>query len=190
MKTALILHGTLGSPHTNWFRWLKAQLEQQDLEVWLPALPHADQPSLHEWADYVREHCPFEINDETLIVGHSSGAILSLILAQQNPLPVGAVVAVSVFHDNSLEWEPNNQLFDVEFDWPAIRANVGELWFIHSDTDPYIPLDQARYVADHCQAELIMIPDQGHFNLEHGQHYKEFPRLMDILNDKILKIDQ
>jgi predicted alpha/beta hydrolase family esterase len=181
LKTALILHGTLGSPKGNWFAWLKAQLEAKGLQVWLPQLPHAEQPSLHEWSDFVHANCPFAINEETLIVGHSSGAILSLILAQQNDTPIGGVVAVSAFHDNSLQWEPNNHLFDVAFDWPAIQKNAHKLLFIHSDNDPYVPLGQAKYAADNCKAEIVVIPGQGHFNLEQSANYRTFPKLMEIL---------
>ncbi len=53
MKTAIILHGTLGSPGINWFVWLKDQLEKQDITVWLPQLPNAEKPSLRTWADFV-----------------------------------------------------------------------------------------------------------------------------------------
>jgi predicted alpha/beta hydrolase family esterase len=183
-KNAIILHGTFGSPNGNWFQWLKSELEAKDIRVWLPTLPNAEWPSLKEWATYVRSNCPFDLNEDTLIVGHSSGAILALILAQQNPKPIGAIVAVSVFHDNSLQWEPNNKLFDVEFDWPKIHQNTKQLLFIHSDDDPYVPLDQAKYVADNCQAELMVIPGQGHFNLEKSAGYKQFPQLLDILSQK------
>jgi predicted alpha/beta hydrolase family esterase len=138
-KNAIILHGTLGSSEGNWFQWLKTEIAKKGLEVWLPTLPHAEQPSLREWSEYVQQNCPFPINSDTLVIGHSSGAILSLILAQQNELPIGAVVAVSVFHDNSLRWEPNNRLFDVNFDWRAISQNTKQLLFVHSDDDPYVP---------------------------------------------------
>lgn len=184
MKNVLILHGTLGSPDGNWLKWLKAELEAKGMQVWLPALPHAEQPSLNEWVEYVHANCPFELNQDTLIVGHSSGAILSLILAQQNQQPIGAIVAVSVFHDNSLQWEPNNKLFDVDFDWSKVRQNTSQLLFVHSDDDPYVPLDQAKYVADNCQAELVVLPGQGHFNLEKSADYKQFPKLLEILEGK------
>jgi predicted alpha/beta hydrolase family esterase len=183
VKNAIILHGTLGSPEGNWFQWLKRQLEEKGLQVWLPQLPHAKQPSLREWSNFIHDKCPFTIDEQTLVVGHSSGAILSLILAQQNNTPVGGVVAVSAFPDNSLNWEPNNRLFDVGFDWSAIKAKSGKLLFVHSDTDPYVPLDQAKYVADHCEAELIIIPGQGHFNLEQSPDYRTFPKLLEILEE-------
>lgn len=187
MKNAIILHGTLGSPEGNWFQWLKRELEVKGYQVWLPSLPRAEQPSLMEWVDYVHQRCPFPIDENTHIVGHSSGAVLALILAQQNSASaVGGVVAVSVFHDNSLQWEPNSQLFDIAFDWPAIQKNAKRLLLIHSDNDPYVPLEQAQYVADNCQAELLIIPGQGHFNLEQSPDYVTFPKLIEILEEKAL----
>lgn len=183
-KTAIILHGTLGSPHGNWFQWLRAQLEQAGITVWLPQLPHPEQPSLQEWGAYVRHECPFPITDATIIIGHSSGAILALILAQHNPQPVGSVVAVSVFHDNSLEWEPNNRLFDVEFDWNAIGRNAQKLLFVHSDDDPYVPLPQAQFVAKQTGGEMAVIPGEGHFNLEKSPDYETFPKLLELLKEK------
>ncbi len=114
-------------------------------------------------------------------MGHSSGAILSLILARENQKPIGKIIAVSVFHNNSLEWEPNAELFDVPFDWDAIRRSCQELLFIHSDDDPYVPLDQAQYVADKCRARLVLLSGQGHFNLEQSKQYREFPKLLELL---------
>jgi len=185
MKTAIILHGTLGSPDGNWLQWLKNELEARDYTVWLPQLPHADQPSLKEWSAFVKQHCPFPIDEQTIIVGHSSGAILALVLAQASAETIGAIVDVSVFHDNSLQWEPNNRLFDVQFDWEAIRKGVRKLLFIHSDNDPYVPLEQAQYVANNCAAELLLIPGQGHFNLEQSDEYKRFPKLLEILEERV-----
>lgn len=40
------------SPEGNWFQWLKKELEK-GMEVWLPQLPHAEQPSLREWTRYL-----------------------------------------------------------------------------------------------------------------------------------------
>lgn len=184
MKTVIILHGTLGSPDSNWFQWLKKELERKGLTVWLPQLPHAEQPSLKDWQQFVKGQCPFPINEETLIVGHSSGAILALVLAENNRAKIGAIVDVSVFHDNSLQWQPNDQLFDVPLDWTAIRNGVNELLFIHSDNDPYVPLNQAQHVATVTDSEIIVIPGEGHFNLEKSDDYKQFPKLLDILNER------
>ena len=187
MKKAIILHGTQGSPEGNWFRWLEAKLRDKDMEVWLPQLPHAEQPSLLEWLSFVQENCPFEIDEETAIIGHSSGSILSLISAQESHRKIGGVICVSVFHNNSLGWEANARLFDVEFKWMKIRTNVKkQIVCIHSDDDPYVPLDQAQYVANRIGAEMIIIPNQGHFNLEKSPTYVNFSGLLDIAETRKL----
>jgi predicted alpha/beta hydrolase family esterase len=186
MKTAIIFHGTLGSPQSNWFQWLKSELEKRGLTAWMPQLPHAEQPSLKNWQQFVNEECPFSINEETLIVGHSSGAILALVLAENNTEKIGAVVGVSVFYDNSLQWEPNDKLFDVQFDWATIRQGTNELLFIHSDNDPYVPLDQAKFIATHTSSEIIVISGEGHFNIEHSDDYRQFPKLVEILEERKL----
>lgn len=186
MKTAIILHGTLGSPDGNWFKWLKKELEEKGFKVWLPQLPQAERPSLRKWQRFIKEQCPFPINEETLIVGHSSGAILALVLAENNMEKIGAIVDVSVFYDNSLQWQPNDQLFDVQFDWAAIQDGVSELLFIHSDNDPYVPLNQAQFVATNTNGEIMVIPGEGHFNLERSEDYKQFPKLLEILEERKL----
>ena len=182
MKKAIIFHGTGGSPESNWFRWLEHELKARGSEVWLPQLPDADHPSLAAWAAYVRRFCPFVIDEETLIVGHSSGAILALTAAGQNAGPVGGVVCVSVFGDNDfLKWSALDRFFDLPFNFAVIKINALKLVFLHSDNDPYVPLEQARSIAGQCGASVTLLPGQGHFNLEMGRHFEQFPELVGIL---------
>lgn len=181
MKSAIILHGTQGAPDNNWFKWLEVELQSRGLEVWLPQLPRPELPSLRLSTDLILDNCPFPIDADTLMVGHSSGAIVALTVAQENKGSVGAIVGVSVFHDNSLGWAPNNELFDMAFDWPAIRRNAKRILFVHSDNDPYVPLEKAKYVADNCQAELVVMKGEGHFNLEKSGEYKVFPKLVELM---------
>jgi uncharacterized protein len=183
VKRAIILHGTLGSPEGNWFRWLEQQLTETGLEVWLPQLPNADQPSLRKWLDYISENCPFALDADTLVVGHSSGAICATMLLQERS-DIGGVVGVSVFCDNSLNWSPNAQLFDVNFDWEALRTVSDKLLYIHSNDDPYVPLQKAVYVATRTGAELLVWPEQGHFNLEKSAAYKEFSVLLQEIKER------
>ena len=186
MKNAIILHGTQGSPDGNWFRWLESELVKQGMQVWLPCLPGTEKPSLAVWRDFVLANCPFGIDEDTLVVGHSSGAILALILTQSSDNKIGKVVGVSVFHDNSLGWDANDRLFDVKFDWTKIKQGAKEITLIHSDNDLYVPLEQAKFVAENIGAKFVMIPGQGHFNLEQSANYKEFPYLLALLNGDMI----
>lgn len=198
MKNAIILHGTQGSPDGNWFRWLEAEFRRRGFEVWLPQLPHAQLPSLREWIDFVRSDCPFGIDGDTLIVGHSSGAILALLIASESQEKPGLVVAVSPFVPTSTayvatSWENNARLFDIDVEKllrPLSADNHDDeesnVIVVHSDDDPYIPLSVAEYIATVCSGELVVMPGQGHFNLEKGPEYTAFPELMCIVDERML----
>ena len=73
MKNALILHGTGGDSKENWFQWLKKELESKGYKVWVPDLPGADKPNIRNYNQYLLDNWSFD--DETVMVGHSSGAV-------------------------------------------------------------------------------------------------------------------
>lgn len=186
MTKAVILHGTGGSPDDNWFRWLENELQAKGLTVWLPQLPHAEQPSLKEEIEFVTANTPFAFDEETVIIGHSSGASLALALVSTAQAPIGALMVVSPFVPTdepyaATTWEANAKLFDTPIDLSAIRRKALQRLVVHSDDDPYIPLSVASSIADASHAEFVMIPGQGHFNLEHSDTYKTFPLLLSLL---------
>lgn len=188
LKKVVILHGTAGSPDGNWFRWLETELQAKGLTVWLPKLPHAEQPSLQEELTFVKSKAPFKLDEETLIVGHSSGAILALVLAGEVQR-LGAVVAVAPFVPTTTPyaatiWEPNARLFDVNIDWRSVKNTKASRLIIHSDNDPYIPADVSEYIATLSNAKRIIISGQGHFNLEASKEYKKFPKLLGLLMEE------
>lgn len=184
MKTAILFHGTNGSSNSGWLQWLKRELESQGYKVWVPDLPNADNPSLKEWAEHVNTHTPLPIDKETVLVGHSAGAVLALIVAQL--YPVKQTISVGVFKDLSflhekLDWHANDRFFDIDFDFEAIKRNASSKLFIHSDNDPYCPLEQAEYLANQVDGELVVLKGQGHFNTESDPKYKAFPELLNLI---------
>ena len=51
---------------------------------------------------------------------------------------------------------------------------------------PALPNPQLPSLADSCQAELVLLPDQGHFNLEQSPDYTTFPPLLTLLEHRAL----
>lgn len=185
MKNALILHGTLGSPEVNWFLWLKEELEKKNYKVWLPKLPGSDVPNLNKYNEFIFSNKDWDFNSESIIVGHSSGAVAILALLDElsEDVIVDKCILVSYVEKDSIggNWEPNKELFDYDFDFDKIKTKSKEFVVIHSDNDPYSPDSGAKNLADKLGGKLIIKEGQGHFNLEVGQQYKEFPLLLDFL---------
>lgn len=183
MKNVLILHGTGNNSQGNWFPWLKKELERRGYKVWVPDLPDADYPNTKKYLKHIFSNWQFD--EDSIVVGHSSGAVAILGFLQNLPenVVIKKAILVSAFKDN-LDWDALNGLFEEPFNWEKIKAHVKKIVLYHSDNDPYVPLSHAQYLKEELDAELIIKKGQGHFNLEVGPQYKQFPKLLEkILED-------
>jgi len=182
MAKYLILHGTDATPHDNWFMWLKGVLVGKGHQVWLPQLPNAATPNQKVYTEFLLSNPKFTFDDQTVIIGHSSGAVEALYLLQHLPknIQIKAAFLVSAFK-NDLEWDALAGLFTETLDFEEIKHHCPDITFIHSDTDPYVPLEHAQYLAAQTNGRLIVYEGQGHFNTELSPDYKKFPELLDIV---------
>ena len=178
MKNALILHGTMGSPKGNWLQWLKRELTKMSYKVWVPKLPYPKKPRVSRNIKYILGNKKWKFNNDSVLIGHSSGP--ATILGILNELPenvkVKKCIFVSAFTEN--DWEPNAKLFDYKYDFAKIKKNAKNYILIHSDDDPYVPLEQSINLSKKLGGKLIVIRSQGHFNLEKDIKYKQFPELL------------
>jgi len=182
MKTAILLHGTEGNSQSGWLQWLKFQLEEQGAQVWVPDLPRPEYPSLQEWSDYVIENSPFALAENTALIGHSASAVAALIITQKLDSPVGKIVSVASFKSmDHLDFPANDRIFDIDFDFGKIKQNCKDIVFIHSDNDPYCPLEQAEYLSKKTNGKLIVMPGQKHFNIEASPDFSRFPEILYFL---------
>jgi predicted alpha/beta hydrolase family esterase len=180
MKRAVILHGTDGSPETNWFPWLKQNLEAQGYEVWAPLLPENHTPNRHTYNDFLF-NSEWDFTDN-IVVGHSSGAVsvLNLLMDERSPhISLGVMVGAWAKMDGTeLELEQFKGLFPEEgFDFARIKSKANKLYFLHGDDDPYCPLDQAKWLAQQLDGEIKLVPNGYHL----GAGFSELPELLEII---------
>ena len=181
MKNALILHGIGNNSQGNWFPWLKTELEDRNWKVWVPDLPQPDRPNIERCRELISDN-DWELNDESILIGHSSGAVTILGLLQRLPenVKVDTCILVSSFKDN-LGYETLDDLFKEPFDFTEIKKHAQRFIFVHSDNDPYCSLKHAEYLSEMVNGKLIIKKGQGHFNLEKGPEYKKIPLILEIL---------
>ena len=182
MKNAVILHGTGADSSSNWFPWMKEELSEKGYEVWVPDLPNSMYPDSVANAKFVLNRWQFD--EDSLIIGHSSGAVLALYLLQALPEDtiVDRAFLVSVFKDD-LGWPNLSNVFAEPLDWEEIKSRARKITLLHSNNDPYISLDQAEFIAEKLDAKLFIKEGQGHFNFEVGAEYAQFPTLLNLIEE-------
>ena len=115
MKSALILHGTDANHASNWFPWLQKELKKLDYRVWTPDLPGSDHPDITSYNHFLLNHrvqagdwaMSWSFDGESILIGHSSGAVEILGLLNDPAFPnisVSACFLVGAFIGD-LGWE-------------------------------------------------------------------------------------
>lgn len=179
----IIVHGWHGSPQSNWFPWLKEQLEDLDCEVIIPAMPNADNPNVSEWVTYIAKTVG-QPNTNTYLVGHSLGvaAILRYLEVLSKQEKVGGVIMVAGFSESMGYKEPDSFL-QQPMDYNYIKKAAQKFVAINSDNDPYVPLSQGEVLRDKLGAELIIIKNGSHLNGAAG--FLQLPIVLDKIKELI-----
>lgn len=189
MKTALILHGAGNNSKGNWFPWLKNKLEEKSFLVWAPDLPDSDFPDFEKWLAYIKTNKDWHFDSESIIIGHSTGATFILRLLED--LGENVKINKAILVSGPVELGTKQEYFQYKrgmlkkpFNWEKIKNSCKNFYFIHSDNDKYeCGVDQGKIMQGHLGGHLILKPGEGHFNLEQGYQYKQFPLLLEIINN-------
>lgn len=182
----IIIHGVYANPNSNWFSWIKKELENKGFEVIVPKFPTPINQSLESWLRAISKH-EDKITNETVLIGHSLGAAFILKFLEKTNEKINAAFLVAGFFKlvGSPYDENIKSFFDNEFDWGKIRKNCGKFFVIGSDNDEYIPIGITNQMAKNLGAELKIIHNGGHLNEQSG--YDKFPDLLEAIMNITLK---
>jgi predicted alpha/beta hydrolase family esterase len=179
----VIFHGTDGNPQGNWFPWLKKELEKLGHEVFVPKMPTPDNQSVDSWCVATQEQVPFMFGEDTILVGHSLGAVwVCEILSFDRPKPIKAAFLVSGFLGSTgNEWfdSRNKEFVEYPFNWQNIKKTSGHLTVIRGDDDPYVPLKAFKKLENKLGVKPILVAGGGHLNADFG--YTKFPQLLELI---------
>ncbi|MDR5762800.1 alpha/beta hydrolase [Caballeronia sp. LZ035] len=154
--TLVTVPGLYGSEDAHWQSWLEGEVpsarrvEQRNWD-----LPHLD-----TWSDAVRDELA-DIDGPVVIAAHSFGC-LATAHALAHSKPTGAQVQGVLFVAPA---SPAKFRFAGAFS--ARRLDTLSL-VVGSETDPWMPLDEARTLAQHWNSAFINLGDAGHVNTAAG----------------------
>jgi len=165
MKQALILQGWYQKQESNWYPWLKDELEKRGYAVFLPDLPtmHTDMPDMQRQLTAIEKL--LTIDDATIAFGHSLGALLGQRLGEKHKFKKLFLIAGWDFNDLTSE----HQLFWKDpIHHKTVKHNVKEIYCIASDNDPYMTAFAVEQMSKRLGGKFILIKGAGHFTDKDG----------------------
>jgi hypothetical protein len=199
----LILHGTYGSNDSNWFPWLKSELEKLGQEVILPQMPVDDYDAAHEafekkqdwkpqhqtpenWLELFQSDLYDQIDHgEVCIISHSLAPVFVMHVLEKYQLGLDSAIFVAPFNIKGYDLPEydviNNPFMKDDFDYELIKSRLGKAYVLHSDNDPYVPTQYSLDFAKAINASTIEVKGGEHM----GSIYKRFPLVLELCKTRI-----
>ncbi|XP_055074439.2 serine hydrolase RBBP9 [Misgurnus anguillicaudatus] len=163
LKRAVILpgNGAGNVEHCNWYGWVKKRINEiSDMSCVLRNMPDPVTARESIWLPFMEKE--LKCDDETVIIGHSSGAAAAMRYAETHK--VFALILVGAYtSDLGDENERESGYFNRPWEWEKIRSNVKYILQFGSTDDPFLPWDEQQEVANGLKADLHKYVDRGHF---------------------------
>lgn len=171
-KVVLIPGNGGSSVNGNWFPSVRIELEEAGLEVIARSFPDPELARASYWIPFLLNEVG--VDERTILIGHSSGAIAAMKLAEQQRI-LGSVLVGAYHTDLGMETERASGYFDKPWQWERIKNNQNWIALFASQDDPWIPIDEARHIHTQLDCEYHEYKNQGHFG---GDYDKlTFPEL-------------
>ncbi|NQV00281.1 MAG: serine hydrolase family protein [Parcubacteria group bacterium] len=182
MQNIFIFHGSNGNPNKHWYPWLEKKLEGKNTKVLIPEFPIGKNQYLNNWLKTLDSYKQYLNN--SILIGHSLGVTFIINILNSRNINVKAVFLVSGFTGELSVDEPNIEDFsEKDFNWQKINNSCNKFYVVHSNNDPYVPLNKAQELSKYLKTKIIIVKNGGHFT--EGSGYKKFDLLLEYVKKEL-----
>lgn len=175
----LLVHGSFGSPFSNWIPWLRKEIESKNLDVYTPDFPTGVGFQNYEnWSKLLMTYVDSNlVNENTVIFAHSIAPVFVCKFLIEKKFKVKRLVFVCGFNhyfgiDEAYDTVNKSMYLDNLSD---IKNYCDDIICLYTDNDPYVAYEAEKEFADTITQNQVLIPGGGHLNSESG--YDKFYEL-------------
>lgn len=180
MKVMIIPGNDNTSITSNWYPYVKTELEKLGLEIIAENMPDAKLARKEIWIPFIKEKLAREKN--SILIGHSSGAVAILKFLEENKCKIAILVGVC-HSDQDDELEKKSGYFNEPWKWDNIKRNAKKIFIFASQDDPYISILEPRLIKEKLNAEYHEYKDEGHFGADTNK--KNFPEIVTVIKKDV-----
>ena len=189
MKKVYLVHGWEATSKSDFFPWLKKELEKRKIESYFPDMPNTEKPKINEWIGFLKKNIR-AINNDTIFIGHSIGcqAVLRFLETLPAEIKVKRVILVAPWMhlDRQTIEEEGEEVIAIAkswmetlIDWKKVKNHCDNFICIFSDNDPYVPLSNLKLFKEKLNAKCLTLKNRHHFN--EGNDIFELPEILKFI---------
>lgn len=168
---------------SNWYSWLAQEVKSRHQmtvkECVLRDFPDPYQCKESVWIPFLRDE--IGLDEDTILVGHSSGAACAMRLLEQHDkisFLKAVVLVAAAYTDLGEESERRSEYFNRPWNWEKMKQGVSQITCFHSKDDPLIDVSEARHISQKMESEnfeYIEMDGKSHF-------FQPWTEILDVLD--------
>lgn len=156
-----LLHGSFGSPFSNWIPYLRQELENRNLEVYTPDFPTGVGYQTYEnWSKLLKIYVEANIlNENTIIFAHSIAPVFISKFLIENQIKVKRLVFICGFNNYlgiNEEYDTVNKSMFLN-NLEDIKKYCDDIICFYSDNDPYVKYEAQKPFRARCQDTVYIL---------------------------------
>jgi pimeloyl-ACP methyl ester carboxylesterase len=176
--TVILIHGNGGCTAGDiWFPWLERECAALGFRVINQTFPDNVKARARFWLPHLEQ---LGADENTILIGHSSGAVAAMRYAETHRL-FGSILVGVCHTDLGDSGEAESGYYSAPWQWERIRDNQRWIAIYQSTDDPLIPIAEPRFVAKQLKCSYFELEDRGHFT-----NARDFPEVLQYLRRKVL----
>lgn len=182
---AFLVHGSFGKPFENWFPWIERELSELDIPCTIPSFPTPQHQNFNDWGklmDYYYEMG--YINEDTVLIGHSCGAVFLIHYLLSRRVKVRGLVSVSGYNNFYSGFEMMDELnksFYMDSTDISVKDFAKDIVAFYGGNDPHIPQALLKEFGQDIGGKVVCVENAGHFNKDSG--YLQCPEVLKAVKD-------
>ena len=170
MKNCIIVHGCPqseenardGTYKKHWIPWTKEKLISEGIKVETPEMPRPWEPV---YEDYKREFEKYEVNENSILIGHSCGTAFLVRWLGDSKQEIDKLILVA-------PWKiaGDDQIGKNFYEYPideSIKSRVKEITIFTSDNEWPDGKKSAKIFQEFLNAKIIELKGMGHYIEKH-----------------------
>ena len=176
---AIFIHGNGGCTAGDiWLPWLERELRALGVDVINQTFPDNVKARASVWLPHLEL---LDADEDTILIGHSSGAVAAMRYAETHRL-LGSVLVGVCHTDLGDAFERASGYYAAPWQWEKIRSHQRFIGIFNSTDDPHIPIAEARFVAAQLKCSYFEFTDRGHF-----VDRRDFPEALEFVRRQLAK---
>jgi len=177
----IIVHGCPSTPedkgyNKHWMPWTQKRLIEHGIPTELPTIPEPWKP---QYELFKKEFERFEVDEDTVLIGHSCGCAFLVRWLGENPIKISKLILIAPWKVAVNKNEYKAKFYGYKID-ESVKDRIGNIIMFTADNEKVGGKESIGIYHNSLGGEIIELKGRGHYTFK-DMGTDEFPELIETV---------